>query len=445
MKALDLVKDALQEIGALGLNEELTSENALKALRVLNGMLSTWQTDRLTIFNLTRALFTFTAFKQDYTIGPSTPGSALRLLRPHAAGVDRAEASSSTAGPTPSSSSRLTSTRSTDGKTPASSHCRVPAAGRVLQRLRCLRNAVVLAGAVGFYRGPGPVSAGAAHERPKPHDRVDPPPAYEEGLRYNLAKRCCRPFAQPLAEDIVQNAADGLAAIKRSNYLVNEMRVDPALFKTAGAPGTSSRAVSREPIEMRLPGFVGPSNPSRSRRVDLEPDDRHALRWSRSGWGGGPGRAAGTSRGDPVCVPAECPGARAVVHGRTSLCGRRESVLRAAGQSDLRGAWRRRGRPASRADVLERDGRLPSVHRLGWVGLRVNLQTGIFSKVTDPDLPTPLSMVAFVDGYSVGLQGQSRQFKISTLEDGTTSAGPTSARSRHPGQRGAVLPLQRQL
>lgn len=46
--------------------------------------------------------------------------------------------------------------------------------------------------------------------------------------------------------------------------------------------------------------------------------------------------------------------------------------------------------------------------------------TNTFTEITDPNFPSPCAMGAFVDGYFVGLLRDSRQFRISELEDGMT-------------------------
>ena len=46
--------------------------------------------------------------------------------------------------------------------------------------------------------------------------------------------------------------------------------------------------------------------------------------------------------------------------------------------------------------------------------------TNVFAEITHPNFPTPCAMGTFVDGYFIGLLRDSRQFRISELEDGTT-------------------------
>jgi hypothetical protein len=56
-------------------------------------------------------------------------------------------------------------------------------------------------------------------------------------------------------------------------------------------------------------------------------------------------------------------------------------------------------------------------------GYIFRIDTNSFAEITDPNFPAPCAMGTFVDGYFVGLRAQSRQFRISNLEDGTTWTG----------------------
>lgn len=54
------------------------------------------------------------------------------------------------------------------------------------------------------------------------------------------------------------------------------------------------------------------------------------------------------------------------------------------------------------------------------LGYIFDLSTNTFSQIVSPGFPTPAIMGGFVDGYFVVLKGQSRQFYISALADGTS-------------------------
>ncbi|MCE5247961.1 hypothetical protein LLG88_13700 [bacterium] len=82
----------------------------------------------------------------------------------------------------------------------------------------------------------------------------------------------------------------------------------------------------------------------------------------------------------------------------------------------------------------------------GGRGYRFDLRHNRFAQITDPDLPRPLTMAAFVDGYFVGLRGNTRQFKISSLENGTSWDGLDLGEvSTSSDNLRAMVVLQRQL
>lgn len=236
MKASELIIDALQEIGAIGDGEALSPESGYKALRRLNGMLNTWRTERLTIANLARTLFTFVANKGSYTIGPSssvltpdfvTPTTPVFLER---AGVVTDAGTEA------------------EVESPLDVYTRDRWANEQLKRLTGAqptglyyeRNEPL--GTVTFRPVPTDVAVVPVLYLPMPLASVASlntdlilPPASEEAVRYNLAVRCCRIFGRPVDQDIAKLASDTLADLKRSNLVIDEMRVDPALQNRGSA------------------------------------------------------------------------------------------------------------------------------------------------------------------------------------------------------------------
>jgi hypothetical protein len=55
----------------------------------------------------------------------------------------------------------------------------------------------------------------------------------------------------------------------------------------------------------------------------------------------------------------------------------------------------------------------------GQDGYLYDVNSGVFSDITDPDFPASPINVAFLDGYFVVADGESREFQISALNDGT--------------------------
>ncbi|MGH9256593.1 MAG: hypothetical protein ACRD3C_18690 [Vicinamibacterales bacterium] len=68
-KVLDLIKDALTELGALGEGVELEDEDAQRALRYVQLLHDKWQAERLMLFTVARTTHALAAGQQTRTIG----------------------------------------------------------------------------------------------------------------------------------------------------------------------------------------------------------------------------------------------------------------------------------------------------------------------------------------------------------------------------------------
>lgn len=68
-KVLDLLTDALIEIGAIAVGETAQAADIQFALRTLNRMLAVWSTEDLTVYTITPQVFPLVSGKQVYTIG----------------------------------------------------------------------------------------------------------------------------------------------------------------------------------------------------------------------------------------------------------------------------------------------------------------------------------------------------------------------------------------
>jgi hypothetical protein len=79
MTGQDLISSSLRLIGALASGETPSAAEAADALVILNQMLDAWSASRLTIFTLSRQVFTLQAGKQSYTMGA---GGDFNVARP---------------------------------------------------------------------------------------------------------------------------------------------------------------------------------------------------------------------------------------------------------------------------------------------------------------------------------------------------------------------------
>lgn len=79
---LDLIQDALEEIGVYAPSEVPTAADATKALRALNRMMDQWSARKLFAYNVAFSAFTLTPALQPHTIGPAAGATFSLSVRP---------------------------------------------------------------------------------------------------------------------------------------------------------------------------------------------------------------------------------------------------------------------------------------------------------------------------------------------------------------------------
>ena len=79
MTANELVTRAMKSIGVLASGETASSDEMDDAFVILNNMVDSWATERLTIYVVVRSVFDLSASTQDYTIGT---GGTFNIARP---------------------------------------------------------------------------------------------------------------------------------------------------------------------------------------------------------------------------------------------------------------------------------------------------------------------------------------------------------------------------
>lgn len=227
-----LIRDAMQEIGAIATGEALAAADADAGLTRANSMLKLWQIERLTIFQVVRTAFAVTANQATYTIGPaaSSPNWTL-AVRPqwidHAA-ITVGTGESSYEVPLEMLDDvgwnligwpLLTSTLPTKATyTPT-----VPLGTFELWPIPS-----VDPGDVVLYV-PTPLDAAASLDT----DYILAP-GYEEAIRYNLAVRLAPIFGRQLDPLIVQLAINAKGQVKRANEVAHVLGVDAALLGGGG-------------------------------------------------------------------------------------------------------------------------------------------------------------------------------------------------------------------
>lgn len=222
MTARDMIEYALQEIGAIAVSEAVSNADAQAGLVRLNSLLDTWQTERLTIYNLNRAVYTLVASQASYTIGP-TGADWTCVVRPtfiqRAGMLDSDDNESPVEMLTPDRymaivDKTLTSTDAT----------------------QLYYNPTFPLGTVFLYPVPTDATVQAVLYIPIPltagltlDTALTLAPAYEEAIRYNLALRLCPVMGRPLDPLIADLARETKKNIKSANHQVQEMVVDPAI------------------------------------------------------------------------------------------------------------------------------------------------------------------------------------------------------------------------
>ena len=79
--ALDLITNAAKKIGAIGVGEALTADEANDGLSALNSMLDNWSTDGLLIYQIVQASHSWTGGSSSRTIGPNGNFDTTRPIR----------------------------------------------------------------------------------------------------------------------------------------------------------------------------------------------------------------------------------------------------------------------------------------------------------------------------------------------------------------------------
>ena len=234
MTARDLITDALEEIGAIAPGESLTDADAKAGFTRLNGMLDAWQSERLTIFNLNRSVFTFVANQASYTMGPGTtgtpalPASFVTTVRPTF--IDRAAILFGSG----INVAEIPLEVLTDDKW---AEIRIKTVTSSLPT-KVYYNATVPHGTLTYWPVPTDTTVYPILYLPLPMTRVATldtelilAPAYEEALRYNLALKFCPPFGKQADPMVVKMATDGKALIKRANIRIDELKCDPGVLQ----------------------------------------------------------------------------------------------------------------------------------------------------------------------------------------------------------------------
>jgi hypothetical protein len=232
--ANDLITRAMKTLGVLASGETPTSDEVDDGLTVLNNMVDTWATQRLTIYTTTRNVFDLSASTQEYTIGT---GGTFNIVRPL-----WISAASIIIDKTASASQKL--------------ELALPVGLTVDQwqevSLKGLESTYPtqfyyddnwVAGLAKISVWPTPTTGNSQLVLYTPTALTQFadlttaytfPPGYEEALRYQLAIRLGPEFGVQVTPDVRLLALQSLGNIKRVNIHTEELSVDAALMSQGG-------------------------------------------------------------------------------------------------------------------------------------------------------------------------------------------------------------------
>lgn len=226
--ALDLISDAMVEIGALASGETPTAADAALGLRRLNGLVDAWAAERLTMGAAVAQAFPLVGGQAWYTLGPGGDFDTVRPAFLEAASVVLPGAAVVEQPLTIYTDLEWqTADKWLSTGTPTAVYNN---GGDPLLRLQFL----------GTPTGDGlqtilylPIALDAFADLSTIYSL---PPALYEALLYNLALRLSEPFTRPLSGSVVLQAGKSLGRLKRLHVPRRELEVDRALLGAGGGP-----------------------------------------------------------------------------------------------------------------------------------------------------------------------------------------------------------------
>jgi len=217
----DVVVSALQNLGAIALEETPTAGEANDALKTLNNMIATWNTENLLVYNITENVFPFVAGQASYTLGTGGDFNIPRPVKIDLAYSRDSQGNDYAMGVTdsPDMYASIVSkyTQSTfptflydNGNFPLKTitFWPVPQDASYSAVLWCW----------------GAIASFASLS-----DTVSLPPGYNLALEYNLSVLLAPKYGRPVSDDLKALALSSKAQLKRINYSIKEMVFDPSM------------------------------------------------------------------------------------------------------------------------------------------------------------------------------------------------------------------------
>jgi len=230
MTVRTLIRDALQEIGALAAGEPLSSADAAAGLTRVMSFMDAAQTERLAIFHLDKVTLPLVVGQQEYFIGDRPTADLVYPIRPQTIQLITLWVGGATPYEQPVRLVTIGEWAAIAMKGITDTH---PTTAYYLPSfpLGSLSVWPIPTTAANWLllRIPRPLDAGVTLDT----DLVLAP-GYEEYLRYNLAVRLYAPFGRPADPVIVGLASEATSRIKHANTRPAVLGMDPAVLPSGG-------------------------------------------------------------------------------------------------------------------------------------------------------------------------------------------------------------------
>lgn len=234
MTANTLIERTLKTIGVLAAGETANGNDVADSFAILNGMIDTWATQRLTVYTTARTVFNLTSSTQDYTIGT---GGTFDIVRPlwitAASVIPNRDATAEQRVELPITASMTVTQwqnvaiKGTTSTFPTEFYYDKDWTAGLAQ--------------ISVWPIPRTSDAQLVLYTPtalvKFADRTTDytfPPGYEEAMRYQLALRLGPEFGRPLNPELLALAMDTFGNIKRVNGSKETLSIDTALLVHGG-------------------------------------------------------------------------------------------------------------------------------------------------------------------------------------------------------------------
>jgi hypothetical protein len=221
--ALDIVADALRELGVLASGEVASAGEALSGLAALNRMVDGWAAERLTMYTVSRTTYALVSGTQVYTVGT---GGNFNVARP--VFVDHFSVYDSAV--TPNAEVQLEAfTDDSWAVLPEKSTPGTPSAyyynGTFATGSLSLWPKPNVSGLVGVLYAPLQVSEFALLST-----AVSLPPGYRRMLVKGLAVEMGPSYDKPLSQELYTQAREAKMVVKNANVRMRDMSIDSSML-----------------------------------------------------------------------------------------------------------------------------------------------------------------------------------------------------------------------